>query len=374
MSLNFLRLAPANGILSTTSFFYLVLVICPLFLYRYYLSSRPPMTSRPLSTLTVMADVRVSKILVHPIKSCRGISVQHARYTPEGLEHDRKWSIVEASTTESGHNVVITAREFPKMVLITPEMVVDSASPHSGVLTVSFPENSGCEPFSLPLAPTQAMLDSWKRIDKIMMFDVPMDAYIAEALPSRPSRSPSEILSSYFGRPVHLVYKGPQPRACDPTPTHPNLEAKAVFHDCYPILLLSAESVPRVEEELRTHVGTQGIDERWRVERLGIERFRPNLVLQGGGPFAEDNWQEIRIGSLPDAPIISMVSKCTRCLLPNVSPETGEKDPAVPFKTLMKFRRVDENNRMKACLGCNGVPASAGEVRVGDCIAVRVFM
>ncbi|KAJ7024408.1 MOSC N-terminal beta barrel domain-containing protein [Mycena alexandri] len=369
-SLNFLSLnvPTTNGMLSTT-LFYLVLVICPLFLYRY-LSPRTLLASHPSpSSLTDMAGVRVSKILVHPIKSCRGISVQHSRYTPEGLDHDRKWCIIEAYD-----NVVITAREFPKMVLITPEIVLDPTSPHSGVLSVSFPKESGCEPFSLPLAPTQAILDGWKRIEKIMMFDVAMDAYISEALPSPPSRSPSVILSSYFGRQVYLVYKGPQPRTCDPTPTHPNLEAKAVFQDCFPLMVLSAESTTRVEEELRGHVGSQGIDERWSSESLGIERFRPNIVFQGAGPFAEDSWQEIRIGSMPDAPVISMVSKCTRCLLPNVSPDTGEKDPAVPFKTLMKFRRVDPHNKMKACLGCNGVPSSAGEVRVGDCVAARAFM
>ncbi|KAJ7724219.1 MOSC N-terminal beta barrel domain-containing protein [Mycena metata] len=368
MSLDFLSLdAPTNGMPSTL--FYLALVICPLFLYRY-LSSRTLMASHPSrSSLTKMTGVTVAKILVHPIKSCRGISVEYSRYTPEGLDHDRKWCIIEAH-----ENVVITAREFPKMVLITPEIVVDPASPHSGVLSVSFPQESGCEPFSLPLAPTQAILDGWKRIEKIMMFDVAMDAYISEALPSPPARSPSVILSDYFGRPVHLVYKGPQPRTCDPTPTHPNLEAKAVFQDCFPLMVLSAESTMRVEEELRGHVGTQGIDERWRSESLGIERFRPNIVFQGAGPFAEDAWQEIRIGSMPDAPIISMVSKCTRCLLPNVSPETGEKDRAVPFKTLMKFRRVDPHNKMKACLGCNGVPSSAGVVRVGDSVAAKAFM
>ncbi|KAI0937464.1 hypothetical protein AcV5_005370 [Taiwanofungus camphoratus] len=33
-----------------------------------------------------MAEVRVSKILVHPIKSCRGTSVSEVHYTPQGLE------------------------------------------------------------------------------------------------------------------------------------------------------------------------------------------------------------------------------------------------------------------------------------------------
>ena len=43
-------------------------------------------------------------------------------------------------------------------------------------------------------------------------------------------------------------------------------------------------------------------------------RFRPNIVFEGGGPFAEDQWEEISIGS-PSGPTITLVSKCARCLV-----------------------------------------------------------
>ncbi|KAJ7754998.1 hypothetical protein DFH07DRAFT_822496 [Mycena maculata] len=355
MSSIYLPLTGSSGGFSAS--LYALLVICPAVLMYNYLSSIGARPCAPSVELTTMPGVRVSKILIHPLKSCRGISVQHSRYTPEGLEYDRRWCIIEAK-----EKTVITAREFPKMVLITPKIEGD-------VLSISFPHGSGCEPFSLPLCPNQTILDRWERLEKIMMWHVPFDAYICEALPSPPSRSPSAVLSSYFGRPVHLVYKGAQPRACDPTATHPKLEANAVFQDCFPLMVLSEESTTRIEEELRGHVGTQGIDERWKTESLVIERFRPNVVFQGAGPFAEDSWEEIRIGS---GPIISMVSKCTRCLLPNVSPDTGERDKAVPYKTLMKFRTgFDPQDKMKPCVGCNGVPSANGEIRVGDCVAAR---
>lgn len=48
--------------------------------------------------------------------------------------------------------------------------------------------------------------------------------------------------------------------------------------------------------------------------RIHLFRFRPNIVFEGGGPFAEDKWEEIRIGS-PDGPTITLVSKCARCLV-----------------------------------------------------------
>jgi len=257
------------------------------------------------------------------------------------------------------------------MVLITPKIEDADSASQSGLLTVSFPDESGCKPFSVPLSPNQTTLDGWKRIDQVLMWHIPFDAYICDTVSSP---SPSEILSSYFGRPVHMVYKGSQPRPVDPTPAHPKLNATAVFQDCYPLMVLSQESTARIEEELRGHVGQQGIDERWSTDSLVIERFRPNLVFEGAGPFAEDSWEEIRIagiGSLPNAPVISLVSKCTRCLLPNISPETGVMDKAVPYKTLQKFRRVDPDAPTKSCVGTNGCPQGEGLVKVGDWVVAR---
>lgn len=58
--------------------------------------------------------------------------------------------------------------------------------------------------------------------------------------------------------------------------------------------------------------------------------------------------------------------------LPNVAPETGVRDKAVPYKVLMKFRtNIDPENKWKPCFGCNGVPLGYGEIRVGDQVGVR---
>ena len=99
----------------------------------------------------------------------------------------------------------------------------------------------------------------------------PLDGYICESLnPEGPS--PSEVLSKYIGRPVDLVYKGPRPREIDATIRFPNLQATAKYQDMYPLLVLSEESTSLVDEELRKHVGTQGIDESWKTGNVAIER------------------------------------------------------------------------------------------------------
>jgi uncharacterized protein YcbX len=101
-----------------------------------------------------------------------------------------------------------------------------------------------------------------------------LDGYICQVLhaPSA-AQTASSIMSKYFGRPVHLVYKGPRPRICDTTLDFPNLNASLRYQDCYPLLLLSEESVEAAEKEVKKYVGTQGIEERWNDEKLVIERW-----------------------------------------------------------------------------------------------------
>jgi uncharacterized protein YcbX len=92
-----------------------------------------------------------------------------------------------------------------------------------------------------------------------------VDGYIAP--------SPSAILSKYFGKPVHLVYKGPVPRQVKPTVEFPNLHATAVFQDTHPLLILSEEGMADVEREVRERIGQQGIRELWREEKVAVQRW-----------------------------------------------------------------------------------------------------
>lgn len=322
--------------------------------------------------------IYVSKILVHPIKSCRGTSVSEARYSPMGLEHDRNWSVISTA-----RNKIVTAREFPKMVLITPRIQADPSSPHGGTLHISFPEGSECEEFSVPLCPNEDLLESWQILDDLSVHDHKnIDGFICEASsPMSEDQTPSSVLSKYFGYSVHLVYKGPRPRMCDPTHDFPGLDASLWYQDGYPLLLLSEESVKAAEDETRKYVGVQGVEEAWANDNLVIERFRPNIILSGGSPFAEDQWEEIVINnsesddSGTDGMHIQVVSKCTRCLLPNVHPDTGVRDKAVPFKVLMKFRsKVDPRLKNQACMGVNGLAADEGLVKVGEWVHVKKLL
>ncbi|KAF9469582.1 MOSC N-terminal beta barrel domain-containing protein [Collybia nuda] len=311
--------------------------------------------------------VRVAGIFIHPIKSCRGLPVETANFNTEGLEFDRKWCVLDVNA-----NRILTAREFPRLVLIVPTIEFDETAPHKGLIHVNFPEDSDTPSFSIPLEPTEEMLSTWEILPQITLWpkhDL-VDGYIGQSLTS-PADTPSTILSKHIGKPVHLIYKGPRARKVLATPDFPDLKGATWYQDLYPMMVLSAESMEEVNQEVKQRIGLQGISEAWKEDNVVIRRFRPNVVLSGGGSFAEDNWEEIKIGS-QDAPSIMLVSKCVRCLLPNVSPDTGEADKAVPFKVLMKFRTgLDPENKLNACVGCNAMPDREGILKVGDPVYVQ---
>ncbi|GJE89452.1 hypothetical protein PsYK624_055530 [Phanerochaete sordida] len=339
----------------------------------------PTYPNRPQMELVDNGQVRVTKILVHPIKSCRGTSVPEVRYTPQGLENDRKWAVYDPA-----ENKILTAREVPKLVLVEPSLKYDTSSPTRGKLVVT----AGSESFSVPIEPTQDILTQWEVVQDPYLFGrSTSDAYIIKPLsPADPA--PSAVLSSFLGRAVHLVVKGPTPRYCKPTQAFPTLEATAVFQDGYPVLIASEESLEAVAAAVNNAARPDapekvgGIDQaRWQREKVPIERFRPNIVVRGAGvPFAEDVWQKIYINSpgsttKDESKSFTLVSQCPRCLLPNVDPKTGVRDAAVPFKVISKFRTGVNPEAVKTpCFGSNSVPGGNGVVRVGDRISVEEWL
>ncbi|KAI6154050.1 hypothetical protein BKA82DRAFT_4096936 [Pisolithus tinctorius] len=332
-------------------------------------SGDAPATQNPATAGFDTSNIRVTKILIHPIKSCKGTPVQQARYTLEGFEYDRKWCIIHAH-----NNSVVTARQLSKMVLIHPR-IVSGSSLKPERLEVSFPENSGCEPFSVPLNPGEEEVCRLRRVEVSLWRKKDIDGYICESLSGR---SPSTILSEYLGCSVHLVMKGPRPRLCPPTSRFPKLDVPSYFQDAYPFLIISGESVAAVQAKAREMIGSQGVGEEWTERELEIERFRPNIVIKGAGaPFVEDIMTEMTIASEKQVvdratSLARLVSKCTRCMLPNVDTVTGVRDNAVPFKPMMKFRKGLDPARADApCLGCNGIFTKEGVMRVGDWVHVR---
>jgi uncharacterized protein len=159
--------------------------------------------------------------------------------------------------------------------------------------------------------------------------------------------------SAYLAEPVRLVYlDDPTRRAVDP---EYGADGDTVsFADGFPLLLTSADSLDQLNQWL-TAAGHQPVP---------MNRFRPNAVVTGYPPWAEDRWRRIRIG-----PVSFRVAKpCGRCVVTTTDQTTGERG-SQPLKMLAARRRFGKN----LVFGQNLIPDSPGHIRVGDPIEIILF-
>ncbi|MDZ4862508.1 MAG: MOSC domain-containing protein, partial [Gemmatimonadota bacterium] len=95
---------------------------------------------------------------------------------------------------------------------------------------------------------------------------------------------------------------------------------------------------------------------------LPMNRFRPNLVVSGSAPFAEDGWRRLTIGGIP----MQVVKPCARCVVTTTDQATGRRMGDEPLRTLATFRRQEG----KVMFGQNVVHYGVGRVAVGDAIVL----
>ncbi len=94
-----------------------------------------------------------------------------------------------------------------------------------------------------------------------------------------------------------------------------------------------------------------------------MERFRPNLVVESGIAFGEDEWRSLRIGAVN----FKAVKGCDRCIVTTTDQQTGARNPdKEPLKTLATFRQ----RQGKLYFGENLIPQSEGVIQVGDEVAI----
>jgi hypothetical protein len=149
-----------------------------------------------------------------------------------------------------------------------------------------------------------------------------------------------EWLTSFLGFPARLVWMAPETRRAakrDPAGTDPRIS----FADAYSFLVISRESL----DELNARLDVP----------LPMNRFRPNIVLEGAGPFAEDGWTRVRIGAIE----LDMAGPCARCATTTTDQETGARG-VEPLRTLATFRR----DGAEVMFGQNANHRGPGELRV----------
>ncbi|XAR52403.1 Molybdenum cofactor sulfurtransferase [Bertholletia excelsa] len=259
------------------------------------------MTGPSCRSSAAEAAAKVTSIFIYPIKSCRGISVSQAAITSTGFRWDRQWLIVNSN----GRGY--TQRVQPKLALIQVELPNEAFSEgwlptKSSFLVIRAP---GMTELKIPLSRPCEISDG-----------VSVWEWSGSALDEGPEAS--NWFSSYLGKPSRLVRfnEGKENRPVDPNYAH---GYNVMFSDMYPFLLLSQGSLNALNKLLK--------------EPVSVNRFRPNIFVDGCEPFSEDLWKEMKINKLT----FRGVKLCSRCKVPNINQETAIAS-AEPTQTLKKFR------------------------------------
>jgi len=245
----------------------------------------------------------------YPAKSLAAQPLGSARLTPRGLEHDRTWMVVDAS----GHQ--LTQRTVPAMVRLVAQPVAGGLSLRDGLdrITVGYPS----------AAPSE-----------VTVWEGPIPAIDA-------GDRAAQWLSDRLGQPVRLVHQPPHlPRPVDPRYAE---DDQVSFADGFPLLVVNLASVESVAAQA-------GIP----ADPL---RYRPNLVIAGAEPFAEDHWQNLRVGDAT----IRIVKPCARCVMVNNDPATG-RSGTEPLATLARTRKFAN----KVIFGQNALVRGGGTLLVGQ--------
>jgi uncharacterized protein YcbX len=258
-----------------------------------------------------MSELIVSQLAIYPVKSMRQVPLEKANIDMGGLKNDRRWMVVDSN------GQMITQRQQSRLCLIQPELIDDGISlSTTGMndLRVSIPKGGA--------------------VNKVTVWRDNCNAYDA-------GEEAGQWLSRFLGVECRLVYF-PEDEIRIVDQTYAQKGDRTAFSDGFPMLLTSQASLDDLNARLSSSVP--------------MARFRPNIVVSGCLPYAEDEWKRLKIGDFK----LRVVKPCSRCVIPSIDIETAERT-GEPTKTLSTYRRRDN----KIFFGQNVVIDGEGEITTG---------
>lgn len=247
---------------------------------------------------------RVERLFVYPVKSCAGVQVQRALLTETGFDLDRAWMVVDTD------GEFLTQRELPRMALIQPVIR------HSDVVLRA--------PGMLAL---HLQMDTVEHARRVRIWDDVVPAWDMGDLASQWFTDFLSQPGSPRG-PYRLVRFDPEHRRLSSFQWTGGVEAPNQFSDGFPLLATSTASLEGLNRRLQA-AGEAPV---------GIERFRPNIVLGGFDEHDEDRVDSMQLGNGAAAVRLRPVKPCARCPIPNIDPATALSHPAVG-DMLQSYRR-----------------------------------
>jgi uncharacterized protein YcbX len=198
----------------------------------------------------------------------------------------------------------VSQRELPRMALVRPQIrLSDVVLRAPGMLALHL------------------QIDTVEEPVKVRVWDDEVQAYDMGAVAA-------QWFSDFLGRKLRLVRFDPEQRRLASREWTGDAEAPNQFQDGYPLLVTSTASLDLLNAKLAA--AGHG--------PVGIERFRPNIVLSGLEAHDEDRLEAIRIAAEDGEVQLRPVKPCSRCTIPDVDPATAQTGHAVG-DTLQGYRR-----------------------------------
>ncbi|MFD8993227.1 MOSC domain-containing protein [Streptomyces abikoensis] len=271
----------------------------------------------------------LSSVHFYPVKSMAGCAPGEAAVEPWGLAGDRRWMVVDPE------HRMITQRQEPRLALAAAEPL-----PGGGVRLTA----PGAEPLEVAV-PAPA--------------DGPGGTVVAEIFRDKveavPAGGAAEAwLTAFLGTGARLVHMDDPARRRPVDPDYARPGETVGFADGYPLLVTTTASL----RELNSLIAR---GDRAAEGPLPMDRFRPNVVVDGTAPWAEDEWRRVRVGEVT----FRAVKPCARCVVTTTDQRTAERGKE-PLRTLARHHRIDG----KAVFGRNLIPEHTGTVRVGDPVEI----
>lgn len=268
-----------------------------------------------------VTDVTIQSLHIYPIKSTSGIALPAARVDAMGLAWDRRWALIGAD------NEVLTAREHPRLLEITTEVTTTSLAVY----------HAGRERFRLPLTEADAAVQA-------------VTVFGSAAGGLAVGGEIDEWFSGLLQEPCRLVFMDKAGRRAVSSEHGGRGDDAVSYADQCPLLLISQASLDELNNRLKVPVT--------------MRNFRPNIVVAGCGPYAEDQWRHIEIAGV----MFDVVQQCQRCVFTTIDPDTGDRHPLQePLRTLSLYRRHPQGG---VAFGVHLIPRGGGELTVGNSLAL----
>jgi len=257
-------------------------------------------------------DYFISQLNIYPIKGLGGIAVSESLVAERGFKFDRRYMLIDEN------NQFISQRSFSILCLFKMQFCDDG-------FMVSFKNEFILLPFNIQQG--QSI--------QVKIWEDEVTALVA-------NENINKFFRKHLSLQCKLVYMpDASQRLVDKN--FVSADNNVSFADGYPVLIIGQQSLNLLNAKLD--------------ESIEMNRFRPNIVFEGGVPHEEDGWYNFNINGVK----FNGVKPCARCQVPTINQLTAEQSKE-PLKTLATYRNFNH----KINFGQNIIVLNTGKISIGD--------